>query len=119
MKTIVRHLICKVDPENITGSINLHKVKSEDHVYLSGNWTINVNDAKKLVGGKLYLHREKDTKSFFGVHVLDIDTIIIDNKEKVIFKFKAERAAKNGRRWEGKYEPKEFCMDSGNVEVDL
>ena len=63
-------------------------------------------------------HREKDQKSYFEGDVLDVATTLVDNNEKVIFKFKTSEEAKNGRGWEGKYDPVSFCMDSGNVEVD-
>ena len=115
---IVRHLICKIDKENITQSRNLHKDDNEKDIFLSGNWTIKLEEAKALIGGKLFLHREKDQKSYFGGDVIDITTTLVDNNEKIIFKFKASEEVKKGRSWEGQYEPVSFCMDSGNVEVD-
>ena len=115
---IVRHLICKIDKENNTQSRNLHKDDSEKDIFLSGNWTIKLEEAKALIGGKLFLHREKDEKSYFGGDVIDVTTILVDNNKKVIFKFKVNEEAKKGRAWEGQYEPVSFCMDSGNVEID-
>ena len=117
MTTIVRHLICKIDEDNKTKSRNLHKDAEKD-IYFSGNWTIKLDEAKALIGGKLFLHREKDQKSYFGGNVIDVSSIIVDDNEKVIFKFKATKEAKNGRAWEGQYEPVSFCMDSGNIELD-
>lgn len=116
---IVRHLICKKDEENKTQSRNLHKSDNEKNVFLSGNWSIKFEEAKALIGGQLFLHREKDQKSYFGGDVIDISTVFVDDDEKVIFKFKATEEAKKGRAWEGKYDPVFFCMDSGNVEVDV
>jgi len=114
---IVRHLICKIDKENNTQSRNLHKDDNEKDIFLSGNWTIKLEEAKALIGGKLFLHREKDQKSYFGGDVIDVTTMLVDNNEKVIFKFKASEEAKKGRAWEGRYD--EFrCMDSGNIEID-
>ena len=118
MTTIVRHLICKIDKKNITQSRNLHKDDNEKGIFFSGNWTIKLEEAKALIGGKLFLHREKDQKSYFGGDVIDVNPILVDDNEKVIFKFKATEEAKNGRAWEGQYEPVSFCMDSGNVEID-
>ena len=91
MTTIVRHLICKIDKKNITQSRNLHKDDNEKGIFFSGNWTIKLEEAKALIGGKLFLHREKDQKSFFGGDVIDVSSILVDDNEKVIFKFKAYR----------------------------
>ena len=45
---IVRHLICKLDKENNTHSRNLHKDDSEKDIFLSGNWTIKLEEAKAI-----------------------------------------------------------------------
>ena len=88
MTTIVRHLICKIDKKNITQSRNLHKDDNEKGIFFSGNWTIKLEEAKALIGGKLFLHREKDQKSFFGGDVIDVSSILVDDNEKVILNLK-------------------------------
>mgnify|MGYP001768685447 CR=1 FL=1 len=40
--------------------------KLRDKVWESGCWTIDENDAKKLIGGNIFFHRKKTEPSFYG-----------------------------------------------------
>ena len=118
MKTIVRHFLCKEDEATLSTSKNMWVEDKENHIYCSGYWKVHKNDADALVGGKIFLHRTKEDKSYFGGEILSYSFKDDDPENRIIFKFKAEVEAR-GRRWEGKYEPVSYCMDSGNVEVEL
>jgi hypothetical protein len=47
-----------------------HFVKLNDNVWESGWWKLNENQAKKLVGGKIYFHKKRQEPSFYGGTIL-------------------------------------------------
>ncbi len=60
------HLICR-------DSLNLHCIDKGKQIYESGVWntvSVSEDDAKRLVGGTLYLHKKKTELSYFGGTVL-------------------------------------------------
>jgi hypothetical protein len=49
---------------------NLKIVDKEKHIWDSFCWAITEENAKKLIGGDLYLHRAKDKPSHFGGKII-------------------------------------------------
>ena len=65
------HLINKKD-ENSNKRRGINSVRGEPGVFMSCCWDFNLSDAKKLIGGRIYFHNDKATKSFLGGKVLDV-----------------------------------------------
>jgi len=47
-----------------------HFVKLNDNVWESGCWTVDEDKAKKLVGGEIYFHKNRQEPSFYGGTIL-------------------------------------------------
>lgn len=68
----------------------------------SGNWDITEDEAKELVGGKMYLHESKNEPSYFGGKIANYRIVEIGeaHSQRVVFKIVSERDGK-GVDWEG------------------
>ena len=58
-------------------------VDKVNHIYSPGNWAIDFDVAKTLIGKNIYLHETKDKPSFHGGQIIDVkpaerDAIIVD-----------------------------------------
>jgi hypothetical protein len=98
------HLLCKrINGIDLNG-LTFNKI---DNTYTSGSWDFSLNDAKKLVGGKIYLHEAKSEASVFGGLVCSCQEFILADKDKaskkkrIDFIFLGEEDAK-GVKWGGR-----------------
>ncbi len=79
----------------------------QDKTYTSGSWDFSVDDAKKIVGGSIYLHETKSEASVFGGTVVGfVNVVLADNdkaakKKRIDFIFRAELGA-TGIPWGGR-----------------
>jgi hypothetical protein len=64
-------------------------------IYESGYWDLTADQAKKLIGCKVYFHRKKAEPSFFGGIILDY-RLHEDGamKGRIIFKLESTKEAK-------------------------
>jgi hypothetical protein len=87
------HFIC---PERA----NLHTIHGP--VYESGDWDLKLEDATRLVGGMIYLHKTKVESSYFGGKIESFRPIETDNSRslRIVFRFTFVPEAKN-RKWRG------------------
>lgn len=89
---------------NDSGLLYLKKIPNEEHTYWSGKWDIKFSVAKTLIGGMIFLHKEKSKKSTFGGKVLDVREVeYIEGKrtQRVEFKIKSMVEGRDVK-WEGK-----------------
>lgn len=89
------HLICR----NAFGV----KRASAPNEYTSGSWVISEEEAKALVGGRLYLHESKSEPSYFGGVVLDWHKTKRDSaaiEDGITFLIVSDREGK-GAKWTG------------------
>lgn len=96
------HLKNKQDPKGF-GLLNLAKVEGETNVFRSGFWDIDLEDAKELVGGMLYLHEAKAKPSRFGGRVLAVEQIDkpeFARSKRIVFTIEATLDGKNVK-WRG------------------
>ena len=87
-----------------SGLLYLEKIPNEEHTYWSGKWDIKIDIAKSLIGGMIFLHKEKSKKSTFGGMVLDVREVEYSEgkrTKRVEFKIKSMVEGKN-IKWEGK-----------------
>lgn len=52
------------------GPTLVKKVPDRENEYESGNWTVSVETAERLVGGDLYLHPRQDAPSDYGGRIV-------------------------------------------------
>ena len=86
-----------------SGLLYLNKIPDEKDCYWSGKWDIPIDDVKILIGGMVYLHKEKSKKSIIGGLVLDVREVYYDEgkkKNRIEFKIKSMIEGKN-IEWEG------------------
>ena len=70
----------------------------------SGRWDLSEQDAQALVGGWLYLHPDKASRSEFGGIVLRYEVEIVDDvahQRRIVFHVRKADAG-TGQRWRGK-----------------
>lgn len=93
------HLICR----RVAGGLDgVTAVNPKDHIYRSAAWDFKINEAKKLLGGKIYFHQAKSAPSHYGGEVLSVEEVKTDNAREVriLFTFKAT-ADGRGVPWSG------------------
>ena len=96
------HLICRRVPDGI-GRYGLECIDRKMHTYVSGKWDFDLEEAKQLVGGMLFLHETKSEKSAFGGVITDVTTVIAEgvrHQQRVEFTFTASKQGK-GESWSG------------------
>ena len=78
-------------------------VDKEQRLWRSGNWDFKFEDAKKLIGGSIYLHETKTEPAYFGGEVRDVEQVEDTESSRslrVAFVFEASNNAK-GIQWRG------------------
>lgn len=96
------HLICKRDEEGHSLK-GLYRVDAEKHTWASGKWDIKPEEAKQLIGGKLFLHQSKTERSHFGGTVIGVNEVLAEDRarpDRVEFEFTFEPDAR-GVLWDG------------------
>jgi hypothetical protein len=80
---------------------NLHRLP-ETTEYETGNWAVTAEQAQKLVGGVLHLHRKKTEPSYFGGTVSSFRQVgTADTKSlRFVFRFVPRQDAKDVA-WKG------------------
>lgn len=87
------HFICR-------DWLNLKRIS--DDVWESGDWNVSEADAETLIGGMIYLHERKRTRSYFGGEILSYRIVYTDNArpERIVFRFRVVPDAR-GEQWAG------------------
>ncbi|MCK9362574.1 MAG: hypothetical protein M0P74_03080 [Syntrophales bacterium] len=75
-----------------------HFVKLNDNVWESGSWGVADDQAKKLVGGKIYFHKKRQDPSFYGGTILGY-RIQPDGEYqgKIVFQLQHSQSCRNVR----------------------
>jgi hypothetical protein len=82
---------------------NLRIIDKVKRRYTSGVWDISADDAARLVGGSIYLHKTKAEPSFFGGRVLSFRQVETDYAHSTRVEFEVElRADGRDQPWEGR-----------------
>ena len=98
------HLLCKRKNGVDLNGLTFNKI---DNTYTSGSWDFSLDEARKLIGGRIYLHEEKSKVSVFGGLVSSCHEVILEDtdkaskKKRIDFIFKSEADAK-GVKWGGR-----------------
>ena len=102
------HFVCR-------DRLNLHRTGSS---YESGDWDMPPEEAATLVGGMIYLHQTKGTRSYFGGRVESFREIDTDRAHgrRIIFKFSFTEAGR-GTEWRGSSKPR--AHSSGIIADDV
>lgn len=81
---------------------NVRKIDKTRNLWESGYWPLTEQDAQKLVGGVLYLHRSKLASSHFGGQIVDYRIEQAGpHAGRVVFRLRAE-ADRKGVKIDGK-----------------
>ena len=98
-------------------------VSCDNNIYCSGCWDIDVEVAKKLIDGMIYLHKTKSYKSYFGGRIQEVTSVHLERDkelevvkrippdlnpkklDRVVFKFEALQEGKY-QEWQGESDPK-------------
>lgn len=99
------HIICKKaeDGSEWIGRRGVSCVDKVEHIYVSGKWDLDLEAAKILIGGDLYLHETKNDRSGFGGKIIEVRPAILETKardQRIEFVFKATKEHK-GKAWKG------------------
>ncbi|MEN6466629.1 MAG: hypothetical protein ABFD62_15750 [Syntrophaceae bacterium] len=64
-------------------------VRLKENLWESGWWVLQETEAAKLVGGKIYFHKEQQQRSFYGGNITGY-RVVQDGEHKglVVFEFK-------------------------------
>lgn len=104
------HLINKKE-ENSNKRKGINSVKGEPGVFMSCCWDFDLSEARKLIGGKIYFHNDKATKSFLGGKVLDVTPMDMgDGRSEYYTPALADREKKQ-KRVMFKFQVSEDCRD--------
>lgn len=114
------HLICKKADENSEwiGRQGVSLLEKSTHTYESGKWDFKLEDAKRLIGGDIYLHETKQEKSAFGGKVIDAYEVKADDvsrTSRIAFKFQFSPSHR-GVAWKGASHG--MAWTSGIIEED-
>ena len=77
----VLHIICKNDP-NTNRPMGVTQIEPKVNRYMSCCWDLDIEEMKELIGGMIFFHNTKTTKSKLGGKVLKIHPIKM-NKDYV------------------------------------
>ena len=100
--TYYLHLLCRRDGTALKG-LTFDK---ETKTYVSRAWDFQLDQAKKLLGGSIFLHEEKSKPSTIGGTVTDVFEVSLDEndpaskKDRIAFKFEPKLEMK-GSKWRG------------------
>ena len=90
------HVICHQDGKSWNG---LTKTEAKD-TYESSAWVVSEEQAEALIGGRILLHRARAQESGFGGTILSFRTVIMEDRERRVFKFLATTDGR-GQKWKG------------------
>jgi len=96
------HLLCRRNGAALKG-LTFDK---ETKTYVSRAWDFQTEQAKKLLGGSIFLHEEKSKPSTIGGIVTDVFEVSLDEhdpaakKDRIAFKFEPKLEMK-GAKWKG------------------
>lgn len=85
----------------------LHLTPDPHPVYESGNWDITEADARRLVGGMLFLHKTKATPSYFGGRIESYRVVDTEHahRARIVFRLTSLLEARQVR-WRGDRSPR-------------
>lgn len=73
-----------------------HFVKLKENVWESGMWGLDDNQAKKLVGGKIYFHKKRQEPSFYGGTILGYRVQQDgESQGKIVFQLQHSQSCRN------------------------
>jgi len=104
------HLINKKE-ENSNKRKGINSVKDEPGVFMSCCWDFDFLEAKELIGGKIYFHNDKATKSFLGGKVLDVIQINMGDGETEYYSPEPGDKEKRQNRLMFKFQVSEDCRE--------
>ena len=74
----VLHIICKDDPTT-NRPMGITQIEPKVNRYMSCCWDLDIEEMKELIGGMIFFHNSKTTKSKLGGKVLDVHPIKMDH----------------------------------------
>ena len=113
------HFICRrVNAVQRTGVI---EIKGGEDMYTSCCWALPYEEARKVIGGLIFLHEAKTDKSAFGGVVLEAYPVRLSPEkygitDRVMFKFKYFDEAR-GRSWPDDDPPDDWDWTSGVIDI--
>jgi len=71
-------------------------VRLKENLWESGWWVLQESAAAKLVGGKIYFHKEQQERSFYGGNITGY-RVVREGKHEglVVFEFKHDKDCRN------------------------
>ncbi len=111
----VAHFICK---RAEVGPGLRHVAPEPDGRWTSGNWDMSEEQARSLIGGRIYLHSSKAKPSVFGGRVVDVRPVTdteVAREARVVFVLEPTKDDK-GVKWRGRSDA--MASYGGIVEVD-
>ena len=74
----VLHIICKDDPTTNRPK-GVTQIQPKVNRYMSCCWDLDIEEMKELIGGMIFFHNSKTTKSKLGGKVLNVHPIKMDH----------------------------------------
>ena len=121
------HILNKVIEGSNVKRLGLDPIKGSSPLqFKSGYWdpiSMGFKDVdevrEKLVGGMVFLHNDKNTESFVGGLVLEIDEVLLEEEgkrdDRFIITFQSMIEGK-GQKWRGRNGP--YVYNSGLIEIE-
>ena len=121
------HILNKLNEGSNFKRLGLDPIKGSSPLkYESGSWdpiSMGFKDVdevrEKLVGGMVFLHNDKNTESFVGGLVLEIDEVLLEEEgkreDRFIITFQSMIEGK-GQKWRGRKGPYDY--NSGLIEIE-
>ena len=121
------HILNKVIEGSNVKRLGLDPIKGSSPLqFKSGYWDPismgfkNVDEVReKLVGGMVFLHNDKNTDSFVGGLVLEIDEVLLEEEgkrdDRFMITFQSMIEGK-GQKWRGRKGPYDY--NSGLIEIE-
>ena len=121
------HILNKVIEGSNVKRLGLDPIKGSSPLqFKSGYWdpiSMGFKDVdevrEKLVGGMVFLHNDKNTESFVGGLVLEIDEVLLEEEvkreDRFIITFQSMIEGK-GQKWRGRKGP--YVYNSGLIEIE-
>ena len=121
------HILNKVIEGSNVKRLGLDPIKGSSPLqFKSGYWdpiSMGFKDVdevrEKLVGGMVFLHNDKNTDSFVGGLVLEIDEVLLEEEvkreDRFIITFQSMIEGK-GQKWRGRNGP--YVYNSGLIEIE-
>ena len=121
------HILNKLNEGSNVKRLGLDVVRGSSPLkYESGSWdpiSMGFKDVdevrEKLVGGMVFLHNDKNTESFVGGLVLEIDEVLLEEEgkrdDRFMITFQSMIEGK-GQKWRGRKGPYDY--NSGLIEIE-